>query len=124
MITQPSASHARAPRLALSIPVAFALALSGCGTPVPAEKAAYVGQWLAPQMSLLITQSGSVVYKRVEGGVTKSIDGPLKAFHGDNFEVGIGPLTTTFVVSAPPHPAGDATKMTVDGVELTKASTQ
>jgi hypothetical protein len=72
-------------------------------------------------MALLITQDGSVAYKRLEGGVSKSIDGPLKEFQGDNFVVGVGFVTTTFVVTAPPHQADDDWKMTVDGVELTKS---
>lgn len=71
-------------------------------------------------MALLITQDGSVAYRRFEGGVKKSIDAPLKEFQGDNFVVGIGPTSTTFVVSVPPHADGDTWKMTIDGVELTK----
>lgn len=71
-------------------------------------------------MSLLITQDGSVKYERIEGGVTKSVSGPLKGFNGDNFDVGLGPLSTTFVVAAPPHQDGESVKMTVDGIELTK----
>jgi hypothetical protein len=97
------------------------LAIAACGTPVPADKAAYIGRWESRDMLLLISQSGSVQYKRREGTLTKSVNGPLKGFKGDNFEVGVGPMSTTFVVSAPPHLVGDLTKMTVDGVELTRA---
>lgn len=96
------------------------LALSGCGKPVPAEKAAYVGEWRATAMVILITQDGSVAYRRLEGGVNKSIDGPLKDFQGNNFVVGFGPVSTVFIVSVPPHLDGDVWKMTVDGVELTR----
>ena len=96
--------------------------LVGCGAPVPAERAAYVGEWQAKTMYLLITQDGSVRYKRLKGGASTSIEGPLKAFAGDNFEVGIGPMKTTFEVSTPPHPVGDKWQMTVDGVELTRTS--
>jgi hypothetical protein len=71
-------------------------------------------------MALLITQDGSVAYQRLEGGVNKSIDGPLKGFEGDHFVVGIGPLATKFVVTAAPHLDGSSWKMTVDGVELSK----
>jgi hypothetical protein len=94
--------------------------LSGCGKPVPPEKAAYVGEWQDKLMYLLITQDGSVVYKRLEAGVSKSIEGPLKGFHGDSFDVGVGPISTEFKVSVPPHKEGEAWKMVVDGVELTK----
>lgn len=102
------------------IPLLLALALSGCGKPVPAEKAAYVGEWQAPAMYLLITQDGSVSYKRRKGGATTSVEGPLKGFVDDNLEVGIGPLTTTFVVSQPPYQEGGQWKMVVDGVELSR----
>lgn len=98
----------------------LALSISGCGKPVPAEKSAYVGEWQEPAMYLLITQDGSVRYKRLKGGVSTSINGPLKGFDGDNFEAGIGPLATTFVVSKPPYQDGEKWKMVVDDVVLTK----
>jgi hypothetical protein len=93
--------------------------LCACTKPVPPEKAAYVGEWNAPAMSLLITQDGSVAYKRLEGGVSKSVKGPLE-FEGDNFVVGVGPISTTFIVSVAPHQVGTEWKMTVDGVALTR----
>nr|WP_298142097.1 hypothetical protein [uncultured Pseudomonas sp.] len=102
------------------IPLLLALTLSACGKPVPAEKAAYVGEWQAPAMYLLITQDGSVRYKRLKSGATTSVEGPIKGFVGDNLEVGIGPMATTFVVSQPPHQDGGQWKMTVDGVELSR----
>ena len=95
--------------------VSAALLLAACANPVPPEKSAYVGQWNAPGMSLLITQDGSVDYKRVKGGVN--------TFEGDNFIVGVGLWTTTFVVSKPPSEAAGRWKMTVDGVELIRAAT-
>lgn len=98
----------------------FALSLIGCGKPVPPEKSAYIGEWQEPAMYLLITQDGSVRYKRLKGGVSTSIDGPLKGFDGDNFEAGIGPLATTFVVNKPPYQDGEKWKMVVDDVVLTK----
>ncbi len=71
-------------------------------------------------MYLLITQDGSVRYKRLKGGVSTTIEGPLKGFDGNNFEAGVGPLATTFVVSKPPYQDGEKWKMVVDDVELTK----
>jgi len=94
--------------------------LSACGKPVPPEKSAYVGEWREKVMYLLITQDGGVRYKRFKGGANVSVDGPLKQFDGDNFEVGIGPASTTFVVTRPPYQDGNEWKMVVDGVELTK----
>ncbi len=100
--------------------LATAVILSACGKPLPAEKLAYAGEWTAPEMKLLITKDGSVKYERLEGGATKSLSGPLQGFDGANFSVGIGPMSTTFVVSAAPQTQGDKVTMTVDGVELTK----
>ena len=103
--------------------IALLALLCGCGQPVPADKASYVGEWQAKQqaMYLLITQEGSITYKRVSGRSTTSIEAPLKAFEGDDFHVGVGPFTTRFVVAAPPYQDQDGWKMVVDGVELVRA---
>lgn len=100
----------------------FTLALTGCGKPVPPEKSSYVGEWQEKAMYLVITQDGSVNYKRLNGGVTTSVSGPLKGFQGDNFEVGVGPMSTTFVVSRQPYQEGGQWKMVVDGVVLTRTA--
>jgi len=110
-------------RRVLAILYVAMLLLAACANPVPPEKSAYIGEWDAPGMSLLITQDGSVAYKRIKGGVTTTINAPLKKFEGDNFVVGIGLWTTTFVVSKPPREEAKRWKMTVDGVELTRTST-
>lgn len=94
--------------------------VAACGMPVPAERMNYVGSWRAPGMELDITAKGDVRYRRVKGNQTTSVEAPLKAFHGDDFEVGIGPLTTRFVVSKPPALEGGAWTMTVDGVKLAR----
>lgn len=96
--------------------------LAGCTKPVPPEKSAYVGEWQEKTMYLLITQDGSVKYKRLKGGKTTSIDGPIKAFNGNDFEVGVGPMATTFVVNKPPYQDGEVWKMVVDGQQLSKAA--
>lgn len=96
--------------------------LLGCGRPVPPEKSSYVGEWQEKTMYLLITQDGSVRYKRFKGGVSTSVEGPLKGFAGNNFEVGIGPMATTFVVSKPPYQDGAKWKMVVDEIELVKTA--
>lgn len=100
--------------------ILLTVALTGCAKPIPAERSAYVGEWHGSAMALLITPDGSVAYRRLEGGVNKSIDAPLKEFEGDNFVVGIGPISTTFVVSKAPHEDAGKWKMTVDGVELSR----
>jgi hypothetical protein len=96
------------------------VALAACAKHVPPDKADYVGEWKEKTMYLYISQDGLVRYERIKGGVTKTLNGPLKEFIGDDFEVGVGPMSTTFVVSKKPYRDGDAWKMVVDDVELTK----
>jgi hypothetical protein len=100
--------------------LACLLLLAACGNPVPAEKAAYVGEWEDESMYLAITQSGKLIYERVEGNNRKSVEGPIKAFTDKGIEVGVGPIATTFVVNKPPYREGESWKMVVDGVTLTR----
>ncbi|MCP3470159.1 hypothetical protein NLM33_07450 [Bradyrhizobium sp. CCGUVB1N3] len=102
------------------IPVAALLTLSACAQAVPNDKAAYVGEWKAQTMSLLLTQDGSFRYERVRGNMTTSIKGPLRRFEGDNFVVGLPFISSTFEVSKPPYQEAGTWKMVVDGVELTR----
>jgi hypothetical protein len=108
--------------IGLVVLLALLGSLVGCGKPVPAEKSAYVGEWQTRTMYLLITQDGSVRYKRLKGGASTSVEGPLNGFTGNDFEVGVGPMATTFVVSKPPYQDGERWKMVVDGVELVKTA--
>ena len=94
------------------------LVLGGCSQPLPLEKRGYAGHWQGENMYLMITRDGNVVYERSGGNLEKSISGPLREFHGDDFEVGIPYLTTLFKVSKAPHQDNGIWKMTVDGVEL------
>ena len=104
------------------VPLLLALSLFGCGKPIPPEKSAYVGVWQGNSMYLRITKNGSVRYKRVRGATTTSVNGPIKDFDGNNFEVGVGPMSTTFIVSKPPFQDGGQWKMVVDDVELTRTT--
>lgn len=95
------------------------LAITACGKPVPVYKSSYIGEWQAPEMYLLITPEGEVVYKHYKNGTTVSVKGPLQAFKGDDFTVGYGFFTTTISVAIPPYLNEDATwRMVVNGVEL------
>lgn len=96
--------------------------LLGCGKPVPPEKSTYVGEWQEKTMYILITQDGSVRYKRLKGGASTSVEGPLKGFIDDNFEVGVGPIATTFIVNKPPYKDGEKWKMIVDDIALEKTA--
>ena len=111
----------RAMRLALAALVA--LLLAACSQPLPQDKLAYAGSWRGTGMTLDISTGGEVRYRRVKGNSTTSVDAPIKVFHGDDFEVGIGPLTTRFVVSKPPTLDGGHWTMTVDGVVLSRPAT-
>jgi hypothetical protein len=108
-------------RSAAIVALASCLCLLACGTPVPSDKIDYVGEWRGQGMYLLILQDGSVEYRRLKGGATTEVTGPLQAFEGDDFKVGISFISTTFVVSKPPYLDGGVWKMVVDGVELTKS---
>jgi len=108
-----------APLMKYLVPL-LALLLCACGEPVPPEKSAYVGEWRAPAMAILITQDGEVRHARKENGKSKSMKAPLKRFEGDNFVVGLGPVSTIFAVSVAPHEEAGVWRMTVEGVELTR----
>lgn len=108
--------------LKIIIPLLLICTLLGCGKPVPADKSNYVGEWQRDLTYIQITKEGAVRYRKKQGNVRKSIDGPLKGFVGDNFEVGVGPLAATFVVSKPPYQVDGKWKMVVDDEELTKVS--
>jgi hypothetical protein len=107
-------------RLRVVAAILLIAALAGCAKPLPSEKSAYVGEWTATGISLQITRDGRVAYRHGQGPMVKKISAPLIEFQGDNFVVGVGPMVTTFVVSAPPHQVGALWKMTVDGAELTR----
>jgi len=101
--------------------LAITLLLAACGKPVPADKQDYVGSWESATTLLVIDSGGRVIYKHQPSpSVSKSLDAPIKAYEGNDFIVGVGPVSTRFVVSAPPHRVDDHWKMTVDGQELTR----
>lgn len=98
------------------------LTITACSKPVPVSKAAYVGEWQAPEMYLLITPEGRVDYKRHKDGGMVSVKGPLQKFQGKNFLVGYGFFTTTFTVNIPPYLSDDGIwRMVVNGVELVRS---
>jgi hypothetical protein len=98
----------------------LAIALGACGKPVPPDKSAYVGEWVSPQAAIFISQDGTIRYAQKVKGVSKTVKTVLQEFEGNNLKVGIGPVSSTLIVSVAPHRDGDDWKMTVDGVELTK----
>jgi hypothetical protein len=105
---------------------AFAALLAGCADPLPQARMSYAGEWRgekgAEKILLAIKEDGYVNYMRRSANGRTTINAPIQRFEGDNFVVGVGPFSTTFVVSKPPHLDGSAWKMTVDGVELVRHS--
>src|SRR3954470_7718653 len=89
----------------------LALLLVACAKPLPAERAPYVGVWRGGPMVLVVLADGRVSYRRKEGNRSTTVNMPLKEFQGDNFIVGVGFMSTEFVVSSPPHQEGDAWHM-------------
>lgn len=102
------------------VPILLLILLAACAIEVPQAKSAYVGYWAGEGMTLQISRDGRVTFKRFKQGASTKIDAPLKAFIGDDFEVGIGPMATVFEVSSPPREIDGVWRMTVDGVELTR----
>ena len=100
--------------------LAFILLLCSCAEPVPAQKRDYVGHWQSPSMSLLILEDGTVAYKRYKNGGSTSVEGPLQSFEGDDFSVGIGFFSTTFIVNEPPNNNDGQWTMVVDNERLIK----
>jgi len=88
--------------------------------PVPPEKMAYVGDWQGKDMRIQLAKDGKVKYKRDQPNRKMDLSLDLQGFNGDNFDVGVTLIRSTFVVSKPPHREGGKWKMTVDGVELTR----
>jgi hypothetical protein len=98
-----------------------ALLLSSCAKPLPTNKKIYEGEWRSKHVLLVITAGGEVSYTFQKGSMSKSINAPIKEFIGDDFVVGIGPLSTTFDVSRAPYQEDGEWKMIVDGHELIRA---
>ncbi len=100
------------------IAVLLALLLTACGEPVPAARMSYVGEWKGPDMRLVIAASGNVDYLRTRPNGKTTINAPINRWEGHDFHVGIGFMTTRFVVSRPPSEREGVWTMVVDGVEL------
>jgi len=94
------------------------LTLAGCAKPLPPEKMHYAGEWRGPGMLLVISPEGTVQYERKDGNSSTTINAPITEFDGNDFLVGVGGLTTRFVVPVPPHESANGWEMTVDGVDL------
>jgi hypothetical protein len=86
---------------------------------IPASHRAYVGEWEAAGVRLVIEADGSVRYERRDENSASSFIGSVARFEGDDVVVlQVFVVPTTFRVTRPPHRDGARWKMTVDGREL------
>lgn len=85
-----------------------------------ADKQIYIGEWRGQNTSLLIRADGTIDYRREEtvGDTTNTdtVTGPINAFQGASFTVGILGQNKRFEIEAPP--TGDA--ITVNGERLAR----
>jgi hypothetical protein len=100
--------------------VAATSLLAACAQPLPADRAAYAGDWNGPGTILSISQDGHLVLDQTTGGTKTSLKGPIKEFDGDDIVVGFAFVTSTIDVTAPPVEANGVWTMAVSGVELTR----
>jgi hypothetical protein len=101
--------------------LAATLFVGACAQPLPADRAAYAGEWSGPGTVLSITRDGDLVFDQTTGGSKVSIKGPIKTFEGDDIVVGFAFITSTVDVTAPPVENNGVWTMGVSGVELTRA---
>ena len=92
-----------------------------------ADKQNYIGEWTNENTRLLIRPDGSVEYRREEiiGDTTNTntVSGPINAFDGANFTVGVLGNNTHFNVIEPPHQNGDGRwKINLDDEELVRTA--
>jgi hypothetical protein len=89
--------------------------------PIPEDRKTYIGSWSSDHVDLTISPEGQCSFeKRSKSGATTSLNAPIQAWHKTGFDVGIGPMVTTFEVNKPPKKAKGQWKMTLDNEVLTK----
>ncbi len=104
--------------LAVSVVVVLSLLLLSGGS-IPADKQAYIGDWVGSNTRLSISPDGRVTWDAREGEMRKSMENvPIKRFIGNDFEVGILFFSTRFTVQSPPKFAAGSWTMTVEGQQL------
>lgn len=106
-----------------TLPLALVLALAACSSPppgAPLDVATIAGSWRGDHVALDIDEAGTVHYQRT-GTTNAKLSGlSLSNLSSTGFDVGVGMLSTHFVINSVPATAGDTTTMTIDGVVLTK----
>ena len=89
---------------------------------IPPEKSNYIGTWQGEYMVISIAKDARVIYNYKKDGVTKSVEGPIQEFIGDDFKVGVLGLNSLFKVSKPPYFEEGQWKMVIDDQLVIKTS--
>jgi uncharacterized membrane protein YhaH (DUF805 family)/ribosomal protein L37AE/L43A len=113
--------YIRSGKLNSALPTAPSLGQGqpGSGT-ARLAKADFVGTWQGRNMSLRVDNFGNSLFLHLDGNSSVRADGPLRVLDGNHISVGMGPNPFFLNVTVPPHVEGDGTRMTLDGVELTR----
>lgn len=101
------------------------LTLLGCAKPLPSEKLNYVGTWVSEdnRVNMMITPEGRIEYSNNQPSRSSSLSSPIKEFNGNDFSAGVGPFSSEFKVSKPPHQDQQGNWfMVVDGNILARVS--
>ena len=80
------------------------------------------GAWKGENMSFRVDDFGNGEFAALEGGNSITSVGPVRILDGRHISVGLGANAYILNVTAPPHRAGGVARMSIDGVELTKAN--
>lgn len=107
--------------LALALPI---LGLLGCSepAPLPADKAAYAGQWEGDGVRIQITADGRVSYDRKKGAGNEHIEGPIAGWGDGGFVVGVMTQKTSFDVSQAPRQENGSWTMVINGDTVYRTS--
>jgi uncharacterized membrane protein YhaH (DUF805 family) len=80
------------------------------------------GAWKGENMSFRVNDFGDGEFAALEGGNSITSTGPVRILDGRHIAVGLGANAYVLNVTAPPHRAGGVARMSINGVELTKAN--
>jgi uncharacterized membrane protein YhaH (DUF805 family) len=80
------------------------------------------GAWKGENMSFRVDDFGNGEFAALEGGNSITSSGPVRIVDGRHISIGLGANAYILNVTAPPHRAGGVARMSIDGVELSKAN--
>lgn len=78
------------------------------------------GTWKGENMSFRVDDFGNGEFAGLEGSNSITSDGPVRILDGRHIAVGLGANAYILNVTTPPHKAGGVSRMSINGVELTK----